>query len=277
MKVKIVCISLSEAIERRVHMTELLNSIETQYGIKWEFFDAFSGRDIKVVNKKIYYNGIFTGWYHDDSVFLIDQIEQFARLHYRKFGGIPYAQDISATVEDDVAWIYKGNEKQFSINANYFRKAMTMNEIGCALSHLEAMQSIHHNGDCDAIIMLEDDVYLVSNLYETIEKINQYNLLPWDIVFLNIPGYGGHPGYIEPGTMVDFNDFNLHVFSHFSSTCSYVVSRDNKIIDKPIINLPLDDYFSRRIDLFMLRVKEPVFMVDYNQLSGESTISTSSL
>ena len=276
MKIKIVCISLSDAIERRAHMTELLNSIETQLGIKWEFFDAYSGQDIKVVNKKIYYNGIFTGWYHDENVFLIDQIEQFARLHYRKFGGIPYAQDVSVTIEngDDnsVAWIYKGGEKQFSIGANYFRKTMTMNEIGCALSHLEAMQNIH---DCDAIILLEDDVYLVGNLDETLEKIKQYNLLPWDIIFLNIPGYGGHPGYIEPGTMVDFNDFNLHVYSHFSSTCSYLVSKHNKIIDKPNINLPLDDYFSRRIDLFMLRVKEPVFMVDYNQLSGESTISTS--
>lgn len=274
MKVKVICISLADAIERRKHMTELLNHMN----VDWEFFDAYDGKNIKVVNKKIYYNGIFTGWYHNENVFLIDQIEQFARLHYRKFGGIPYSKNVSATVDGGgVAWIYKDGERQFSIDAGYFRKKMTMNEIGCALSHFEAL--IHHHatfgdGDYDAILILEDDVYIVNDLNETLKKIELYNLIPWDIIFLNIPGYGGHPGYIEPGTMVDFNDFNLHVYSHFSSTCSYVVSRNNKIIDKPVINLPLDDYFSRRVDLFMLRVKEPVFMVDYDKLSGESSISS---
>jgi len=263
---KIICISLPDAIERRQHMTELLNSI----GIEWKFFDAYSGKDLKVVDKKIYHHNIFTGWQHDENAFLIDQIEQFARLHYRKFGGIPYSKDVSVTLDGELAWIYKNGEKQFSINTNYFRKKMTTNEIGCVLSHLEAIKDIDNT-----TLILEDDVYLIGKLEETLEKIEQYNLIPWDIVFLNIPGYGGHPGYIEPNTMVDFGDFNLHVYSHFSSTCSYVVSRHHKIIDNSsrTINLPLDDYFSRRVDLFMLRVKEPVFMVDYNQLSGDSTIS----
>lgn len=271
MKVKIICISLTDAIERRLHMTALLNQIKQELNIEWDFFDAYNGKDIKVDDKKIYYNGNFTGWYHDENIFLIDQIEQFARLHYRKFAGIPYAQNVSVKIDNDnKAWIYMDDDKQFNIDASYFRKKMTMNEIGCALSHLEAM--IFYRNNYDAILLLEDDVYLKGNLLSTLDKVNQYNLLNWDIVFLNIPGYGGHPGYIEPNTMVDFNDFNLHVFSHFSSTCSYIVSKNNRILDKPHIDLPLDDYLSRRVDLFMLRVKEPVFMVDYNQLSGISSI-----
>ena len=272
MKIKIICISLTSATERREHMTKLLNKVkDNPFIVSWEFFDAYDGKDLTVVNKKIYYNGIFTGWYHDESVFLIDQIEQFARLHYRKFWNIPYTQDISVSIDDDGrAWIYKNGQQQFSIDPSYFRKHMTMNEIGCALSHFEAMVFLNDD-DCDALLILEDDVYLVGDLENTLKKVEMYNLLNWDIIFLNVPGYGGNPGYIEPNTMIDYTDeFNLHVYSHFSSTCSYIVK--HPIVDKPVINIPLDDYFSRRVDLFMLRVKEPVFMVDYTRLSGESTI-----
>lgn len=280
MKIKIVCISLSDAIERRKHMEQLLNTLKNdcEFVVDWEFFDAYNGEQIQVIHKKIYYNGIFTGWYHDSSVFLIDQIEQFARLHYRKFGGIPYCKDVSVSVDGNVAWIYRNDQPQFSIDASYFRKILTMNEIGCALSHFEAMQISqdmklynHDSAEYDALMILEDDVYLVGDLTKTLQQFKMYHLLDWDILFLNIPGYGGNPGYIEPNTMVEISDdFNLHVYSHFSSTCSYMIR--HSVVDKPVINLPLDDYFSRRVDLRMLRVKEPVFMVDYSKLSGQSTI-----
>jgi hypothetical protein len=259
---KIKCISLPGAIERRRHMTELLDKI----GLEYEFVNAYDGSQIQVVNKKIYYNDVFTGWYHDSSVVLIDQIEQFARLHYRKYWNIPYANDISVDVEGNVAWIKKNDIRQFSIDSSYFRRHMNMNEIGCALSHFEVMKGI-----TEPTLVLEDDVYLVGNLEHTLECTKWYDLL-WDIVFLNIPGYGGNPGYIEPGTLTVFSDeFDVHVYSHFSSTCSYIV-KENVFANVNTINLPLDDYFSRRIDLVMLRVKEPVFMVDYTGVSGESTI-----
>lgn len=276
MKIKIACISLPDAIERRNHMEQLLNTLKNdcEFVVDWEFFDAYDGEKIQVIHKKIYYNGIFTGWYHDSNAFLIDQIEQFARLHYRKFGGIPYSKDVSVSVDGNVAWIYKDGVSQFSIDATYFRKILTMNEVGCALSHFEAMQQVysHDNEEYDALIILEDDVYLVGDLTKTLQQFQMYNLLDWDILFLNIPGYGGNPGYIEPNTMIEISDdFNLHVYSHFSSTCSYMIR--HSVVDKPVINIPLDDYFSRRVDLRMLRVKEPVFMVDYSKLSGESTIN----
>ena len=261
---KIKCISLPGAVEKRKHMTELLDKT----GLEWEFVDAYDGSQIKVIDQKIYYNDVFTGWYHDSSVVLTDQIEQFARLHYRKYWNIPYISDVSVYIEDGgtVAWIEKGGIRQFSINANYFRRYMNMYEIGCALTHFEVMRAI-----TEPTLVVGDNVYLVGNLEHILERAKWYDLL-WDIVFLNIPGYGGNPGYIEPGTLATFSDeFDIHVYSHFSSTCSYIV-KENLFTNVNTINLPLDDYFSRRVDLILLRVKEPVFMADYTGVSGESTI-----
>ena len=269
MRVKIICISLQQAIERRQHMTDLLNNI----GFEWEFFDAYDGQNIKIINDKIFYNNAFTGYYHDASKFLLDQIEQFGRIHYKKIHDIPYTLDISAIIDQENAWIVKQEQFQFFININYFRhRTMILNEIGCALSHYNVIKMLQYDEDYDAYLVLEDDVYLIGDLNRIIKQAEWYDLI-WNILFLNIPGYGGHPGFIEPNTQTTFsNDFNLHVFSHYSSACSYLVNK-NWTLNEDYINLPFDVYLSRRIDLLQLRIKEPVFMVDYTKLSKDSTIN----
>lgn len=268
MRVKIICISLINATERRLHMTELLNEI----GLSWEFFDAYDGKHINVVNRKIYYKKIFTGYYHDESKFLLDQVEQLGRLHYKKYGGIPYDLNVSSKIEDDRAWIIKDGHPQFFVDAGYFTQKMSNNEIGCALSHIEVIKSLRGDCDYDAYLVLEDDVYLTGDLQKILKQAELYDLI-WDVIFLNRPGFGGHPGFIEPNTETEFSqDFNLHVYSQYSSACSYLVNK-KLVQDTNHIDLPFDVYLSRCINQFQLRVRrEPVFMVDYNKLSGNSTI-----
>lgn len=307
MKLKAVCINLETSENRKQHM---LNVADKMY-LPFEFFKAYDYKNLELVSpqttsiniidpgnnddyiidvgtdgencgsgiKKIYYNGEFTGLYHDPKKYLQDQVEHFGRKHFQDYQNIPHAEPIRVIDYDgDLTkkWInYKG-ESLFYVDISNFRKYIAKAEIACALSHYKVLEKLLQDDEYDAYLILEDDVVYQEydsepdyNLKNVLDELELYSSL-WDIAYLN------DPKFLSINSLIPYNKYwNLGVYSNFTDACSYIVTKKTakKLIDlyNKHIDLCADDFLTRQVTFFSLRTKKPIFL---NNLSNDSTIRT---
>lgn len=301
LKIKTVCINLEKSSDRRQHMLNIADKIH----LPFEFFKACDYNDLEIRNgendseilvidpgpdqdyiitfggnesiySKIYYQGEFTGLYHDPKRYLEDQVEHFGRKHYQDYHNIPYAHPIkSVDFEGNHTkkWInYKG-ESVFYVDVSNFRKYIAKAEIACALSHYKVLEKLVNDPDYDAYLILEDDVVLQEhdssdyNLKNVVHELELYTPL-WDIAYLN------EPKFISPNSLKPYNKYwNIGVYSNFTDACSYIVTKKTakQLIElyNHHIDLCADDFLTRQVQLYSLRTKKPIFI---NNLTNESTI-----
>lgn len=307
MRIKAVCINLEKSHDRKQHM--LYNA--DKMTLPFEFFKAYSYKDMELKRNssdisvidpgpdkdyiitidgetgkddldQIYFNGVFTGLYHNPKRYLEDQVEHFGRKHYQDYHNIPYAHPIKIIdFEGDHTkkWInYKG-ESAFYVDISNFRKYIAKAEIACAYSHYKVLEKLIEEPDYDAYLVLEDDVVYQEyddeptyNLNTILQELDLYTPL-WDIAYLN------EPKFISSNTLVPYNKYwNLGVYSNFTDACSYIITKNTarqllELYDGQI-NLCADDFLTRQVQLYSLRSKKPIFINNY---SNESTIRTNEI
>lgn len=288
-KIKAVCINLERCKDRYERMEKVGKLIQDT--IPFEFSTAIDYKDVvletKLTNENIKLNGIKdngeynieveyfknikvkdcdSGYTHDPKRYLMDQVEHFGRNHFRKYKFIPYADNIVAVDHDDhnKKWITYNGEYQFFVDISNFRKFMTMGEIACVLSHFNVIEQLLNDNEYEYYLILEDDVKLTTNPDYSIDKILKHVSLYkelWDIVFLN------EPRFVTENSLYSISEFlNLGVFSSFTNACSYIISKKTAryLVDKlnNCIGITMDDFLSRQQQLYMVRTKQPVFILD---------------
>lgn len=288
-KIKAVCINLERCKDRYEKMEQVAKKLEGI--IPFEFSTAIDYKDLELetnlTSDKIKINGVKengeydvsvqylksikvhgqdSGYTHNQKRYLMDQVEHFGRNHFRKYKFIPYAEDIVAVDHDehDKKWItYKG-EYQFFVEISNFRKFMTMGEIACVLSHMNVIQQLLNDTDYDYYLILEDDVKLTDNENYSLDKILKHISLYkslWDVVFLN------EPRFVTENSLHSISEYlNLGVFSSFTNACSYIISKKTAqyFVDtmKKTVEITMDDFLARQQHLYMVRTKQPVFLLD---------------
>lgn len=301
MKIKTVCINLEKSSDRRQHMLNIADKIY----LPFEFFKACDYNDLEIRNEemlevsvidpgpeqdyiitisdnnesddKIYYQGEFTGLYHNPKRYLEDQVEHFGRKHYQDYHNIPYAHPIkSVDFEGDHTkkWINYNGESVFYVDISNFRKYIAKAEIACALSHYKVLEKLVNDDEYDAYLILEDDVVLQEyddepdyNLKNVLDELKLYTPL-WDIAYLN------EPKFLSPNSLKPYNKYwNIGVYSNFTDACSYIVTKEtaNELLKlyNHHIDLCADDFLTRQVHLYSLRTKKPIFI---NNFTNESTI-----
>lgn len=288
-KIKAVCINLERCQDRCEKMKQVSKQLEGI--IPFEFSTAIDYKDVdletNLTSDKIKINGVKengeydinveylksvkvknndSGYTHNPKRYLMDQVEHFGRNHFRKYKFIPYADSIVAIDHDDhnKKWItYKG-EYQFFVEISNFRKFMTMGEIACVLSHMQVIQQLLNDKEYDYYLILEDDVKLTSDENYSLDKILKHISLYkslWDVVFLN------EPRFVTENSLHSISEYlNLGVFSSFTNACSYIISKKTAqyLVDtmNNCIEITMDDFLARQQQLYMVRTKQPVFLLD---------------
>lgn len=286
-KTKIVCINLKNCIDRRLQIETTLS----KSSLPFEFFNAIHYKDVTLVSNiencqissvnneykiKVDYNksvNIFnqkTNLIHDPDAYLIDQVEHFARVHFKKYHNIPYANVVITNHDDPNKKWFTYKDKTMFVDISNFRRYLTISELACSLSHYHVLKQLISDSEYDVYVILEDDVILNETgdytLVNILKHLDLYNKC-WDVAFLN------NAIFCSPNSLVDLTEYlNYGVYSNFTNACSYVVTKESaqKLIDRfnGTINIAMDDFLSRQQDLKMVRLKKPLFEIDQSSPSN---------
>ena len=122
-----------------------------------------------------------------------------------------------------------------------------LGEIGCYLSHCEALKKINEN---DKILILEDDIVISDNFIENFN--NSVKELPekWDILLI---GFRFH----QPSQNIDYSKNLQKTKSRYFGAHAYLInksflSRINNICDLNKIKKPIDLLFSDLVDKLLI-------------------------
>lgn len=148
----------------------------------------------------------------------------------------------------------------------YHGKRVSAGEVGCYLSHLQALSTFLASGGEFAVI-LEDDVVFEAGFAELLERLLERSDA-WDMVKLS----GFHSG--TPLPLVSLNDdYTLAVpLSRHTGAGAYLVNRRaaQRLVDSLLpMRLPYDHAFDRSWELdFRMRLVTPL---PVNQMPGDAS------
>ena len=109
--------------------------------------------------------------------------ERLQKLNLPKEIKIIRIDAIDGTSIDD-QWL---EENDYHPHPDYYdsirNRGLTYGEIGCAISHLKAWETITNDPSINCSLILEDDVTFPVNFSEKVQKIDSYNL-DWELFYL---------------------------------------------------------------------------------------------
>lgn len=132
--------------------------------------------------------------------------------------------------EDELLFNLKGNVKVKLLGK------LTLNEIGCALSHLRLYQHIV-DSNIDKALILEDDIYLKPQLKLALENLSKINE-SWEVVQFSLHKgiknlWGGKKYYFSDGLFFrregmhnEYLDSYMNARRIIGTTACYVITKD---------------------------------------------------
>jgi GR25 family glycosyltransferase involved in LPS biosynthesis len=154
------------------------------------------------------------------------------------------------------------------------QKVLVPNVLGCALSHYMVYEQFVHNSSCDALFVMEDDLFIDADVSEFWTYLRSLPpLSSFDVCFFSNRHCG--PG---PYPLADqINDYYYHIqqpFLWYSGTSGYLCTRRGmRTLYQPemVIRFAADDYLNYMInsrELVSIAPRKPL-IVGHGRLASD--------